>query len=220
MRFDHIITEATSDMKLVVIYPGRFHPFHKGHRSVYDYLTRQYGSHADIFIATSGKVELPKSPFTFEEKRKMMMLTGIPAGDIVLTKVPYVATEITDRYDPDSTVVMYAVSEKDMAEDPRFQFPANGKLLKKNGEPAHMQKWPGWPEAESFAKHSYVVTVPTVTFNVMGKPATSATELRRQFGQLPDDNARKVFIKDLFGAYSDEILKIMKDKLSVTDQEG
>jgi len=220
MRFDHIITEATSDMKLVVIYPGRFHPFHKGHRSVYDYLQKQYGSHADVFIATSGKVEQPKSPFTFEEKKKMMQLTGIPPQDIVLAKVPYVATEITDRYDPNNTVVVYAVSEKDMAEDPRFNFPATGKLLKKNGEPAHMQKWPGWAEAEPFAKHSYVVTVPTVTFNVMGQPATSATEMRNKFATMPDDNARKVFIKDLFGAYSDEVLNIMKDKLSGADQQS
>ena len=37
-------------------------------------------------------------------------------------KVPYVATEITDRFDPDKTIIVY-VSEKDMAEDPRFNFP-------------------------------------------------------------------------------------------------
>ena len=181
MKLNHILTEATSDMKMVVIYPGRFHPFHKGHRSVYDYLVREYGSHADVFIATSGKVEMPKSPFTFEEKRKFMELTGIEPGNIVLTKVPYVANEIVERYDPEKTVVVYAVSEKDMAEDPRFQFPETGLSLKKNGEPAHMQKWQGWPRAEPVSKHSYVTTVPTVTFKVMGKPATSATEMRKQF---------------------------------------
>ena len=220
MKLDHILTEATSDMKMVVIYPGRFHPFHKGHRSVYDYLVREYGSHADVFIATSGKVELPKSPFTFDEKRKMMELTGIEPGVIVQTKVPYVANEIVERYDLEKTVVVYAVSEKDMAEDPRFQFPAQGLNLKKNGEPAHMQKWPGWPRAEPVSKHSYVVTVPTVTFKVMGEPATSATEMRRKFSTLPDDNARQVFIKDLFGAYSDEVLNIMKDKLNGGNTES
>ena len=181
---------------------------------------REYGSHADVFIATSGKVEMPKSPFTFEEKRKFMELTGIEPGNIVLTKVPYVANEIVERYDPEKTVVVYAVSEKDMAEDPRFQFPETGLSLKKNGEPAHMQKWQGWPRAEPVSKHSYVTTVPTVTFKVMGKPATSATEMRKQFAELPDDNSRQVFIKDLFGAYSDEILDIMKDKLGVSSKEG
>ena len=220
MKLNHILTEATSDMKMVVIYPGRFHPFHKGHRSVYDFLVREFGSHADVFIATSGKVEMPKSPFTFDEKRKFMELTGIEPGNIVLTKVPYVANEIVERYDPEKTVVVYAVSEKDMAEDPRFQFPETGLSLKKNGEPAHMQKWQGWPRAEPVSKHSYVTTVPTVTFKVMGKPATSATEMRKQFAELPDDNSRQVFIKDLFGAYSDEILDIMKDKLGVSSKEG
>jgi len=28
--------------KTVVIYPGRFHPFHKGHASVYAYLKNKY----------------------------------------------------------------------------------------------------------------------------------------------------------------------------------
>ena len=30
-------------MKVIVIYPGRFHPFHKGHKSVYDTLIKRFG---------------------------------------------------------------------------------------------------------------------------------------------------------------------------------
>ena len=52
----------------------------------------------------------------------MMKLAGVDPNAIVQTKVPYVATEITDRFDPDKTIIVYAVSEKDMAEDPRFNF--------------------------------------------------------------------------------------------------
>ena len=68
--------------KLFVIYPGRFHPFHKGHKGVYDYLSTKYGG-SDVYITTTDKVELPKSPFDFNEKLQMMTLTGIPANKIL-----------------------------------------------------------------------------------------------------------------------------------------
>ena len=52
---------------LLVIYPGRFQPFHKGHHAVYEYLTGKFGRN-NVFIATSNKVEGEKSPFSFAEK--------------------------------------------------------------------------------------------------------------------------------------------------------
>ena len=89
-------------MDTVVIYPGRFHPFHKGHKSVYDTLVKRFGNER-VFIATSAKVDPPKSPFTFEEKRAMIALTGIDPSRVIQTKSPYQATEITDNYDPKNT---------------------------------------------------------------------------------------------------------------------
>jgi len=48
-------------MKILAVYPGRFQPFHKGHAQVYQWLKNKFG---DAVIATSDKVEAPKSPFT------------------------------------------------------------------------------------------------------------------------------------------------------------
>jgi hypothetical protein len=205
------LTEASNE-KLVVIYPGRFHPFHKGHASVYNTLVSQYGATADVWIATSGKQEPGKSPFSFEEKRKMIATTGIDPSVVVKTTQPYKAEEITNKYDLNNTVVLYAVSEKDMAEDPRFNFPTKGPNLKKDLQPAHMQQWNGWDNAKSLADHSYVTTVPTITFNVMGEPARSATEIRQRFPNLSSDQ-QKTFINDLFGNYSDSVLNTMRNKL-------
>ena len=81
-------------MKVIVIYPGRFHPFHKGHKSVYDTLIKRFGKQ-NVFISTSNKIDPPKSPFSFEEKRAMMALTGIDPSRVVQVKNPYQATEIT-----------------------------------------------------------------------------------------------------------------------------
>ena len=36
-------------MKVIVIYPGRFHPFHKGHKSVYDTLIKRFGKQNVFF---------------------------------------------------------------------------------------------------------------------------------------------------------------------------
>ena len=30
-------------MNYLVVYPGRFHPFHQGHLASYNYLTKKYG---------------------------------------------------------------------------------------------------------------------------------------------------------------------------------
>ena len=109
MRLFDLLENENSN--LVVIYPGRFHPFHIGHGKVYKYLKQKYNG-AKVFIATSNKTDEHKSPFTFDEKKKMMILAGVDPNAIVQTKVPYVATEITDRFDPDSTIIVYAVSEK------------------------------------------------------------------------------------------------------------
>jgi len=206
------LTEATNRDRLVVIYPGRFHPFHKGHAGVYNTLVSQYGATADVWLATSDKQEPGKSPFSFEEKRKMIATTGINPQAVVKTNSPYQAEEITSKYDLNNTVVLYAVSEKDMAEDPRFNFPTKGPNLKKDLQPAHMQQWNGWDSAKPLADHSYVTTVPTITFNVMGEPAQSATEIRQRFPNLSRDQ-QKTFINDLFGNYSDSVLNIMRNKL-------
>lgn len=182
---------------LVVIYPGRFHPFHIGHGKVFKYLKQNYKG-AQVFIASSGKTDTHKSPFTFDEKKKMMMLAGVDPNAVVQTKVPYVATEITDRFDPDTTVVVYAVSEKDMAEDPRFDFPQNGPKLKKNGEPAHVQKWTGMADAKPLRDHSYIVTVPTFTFKIRGEAVNSATQIRNMIAKADETELTQI-LQDLYG---------------------
>ena len=73
---------------LLVIYPGRFQPFHKGHHAVYNWLTGKFGRN-NVYIATSNKTDNLKSPFTFAEKAYFMQLTGVPADRIVQATQPY-----------------------------------------------------------------------------------------------------------------------------------
>jgi len=198
---------------LLVIYPGRFHPFHIGHGKVFKYLRQNYKG-AQVFIASSGKTDTHKSPFTFDGKKKMMILEGVDPNSVVQTKVPYVASEITDRFDPDTTIVVYAVSEKDMAEDPRFSFPQVGLKMKKDGDPAHVQKWPGVGNAKTLREHSYIVTVPTFTFSIQGEAINSATQIRNMVGKA-DEEQLQLILQDLYGTKNipQEVAEIFKRKL-------
>ena len=205
-----ILSEVANNKQVLVIYPGRFQPFHKGHKAVFDHLNSKYDN---VYIATSDKVDPPRSPFSFEEKKKMMELTGMDTTNVVLTKSPYVAMEITQNFDPENTILMFAVSEKDMAEDPRFAFKP-----KKDGSPSYFQNAKDG-NLQTMDKHGYILTVPTFNFDVLGQPMKSATEVRSSFSSM-DDKTKKQLIKDLFGNYSDEVFGLMSNKITEASQHG
>lgn len=194
--------------KIFVLYPGRFHPFHQGHKSVYDYLTTKFGGN-DVYVTTTSVVEPPKSPFTFDEKKQMMMATGIPSNKILNVKNNYnvqsVANQIPIDLNRDS--IIFAVSEKDMAEDPRFK-----NFVKKDGSPSYLQPLPKNMKMEPAIKHGYLITVPTVEFTVLGMPAKSASQLRAQYSTL-NPTQQKNFITDLYGRYNSNIHNILNNKL-------
>jgi len=198
--------------KVFVIYPGRFHPFHTGHKGVYNYLSTKFGGN-DVYITTTGVVELPKSPFSFDEKKEMMMATGIPSNKILNVKNNYnlqsVSSQIPINVERDS--IIFAVSQKDMAEDPRFK-----NFVKKDGSPSYLQPMPkNESKLVPAIKHGYLITVPTTDFTVLGLPARSASQLRSQYTTLNPEQ-QKAFIVDLFGSYNPKIHKILNNKLGNT----
>jgi len=199
--------EDVKNFKTVVIYSGRFHPFHKGHASVYNKLKEKF-PYADVYIATSEKTNPEKSPFDFDEKLKMIQSAGIDPQFVEKVKNPYMAREITSKYKPDETKVIYAVSEKDM-EGPtaRFKF---GK--KKDGSPSYFQPFNSVGESEFASKHGYITTLPTVDFSVSGKDVRSASEIRELY-KNSDEKTRRDLIQDLYGSMDEEVKRIFDNKL-------
>jgi cytidyltransferase-like protein len=196
---------------LLVIYPGRFQPFHKGHHAVYEFLASKFGRN-NVYIATSNKTDNNKSPFTFAEKAYFMQLTGVPTDRIIQATQPYQIENILSTgqitvADPDNTVVIFAVSEKDMAEDPRFSFKP-----KKDGTDSYFQPLVNIKETKSMREHGYIMTVKTVDFTVLGQPMRSGTELRNLYSEA-DEQQRQEIIKDLFGRYTREAEQIMNNKI-------
>ena len=199
--------DAEDLTKTVVIYPGRFHPFHKGHASVYNKLKQQFPT-ADVFISTSGKTNDTNSPFEFEEKKQMIQSAGIDPQLVEMTANPYLAKEITERYDLDKTKVIFAVSEKDMEGDkPRFKFG-----LKKDGTPSYFQPYDESKKLDSGDKHGYIATLPTMDFNILGKDIRSASQIRELY-KNSDEQGRRDLIQDLYGSIDEEVKRIFDNKL-------
>ncbi|NDB65569.1 MAG: hypothetical protein EB168_07875 [Euryarchaeota archaeon] len=196
-------------MKHLVIYAGRFHPFHKGHKASYDYLTKQFGE-GNVYVASSNAQAPLTSPFSFEEKKKMATELGIPDNKMVQVKNPYQAKEITSRVKaPDDTVLVFALSEKDID---RFKF------TKKDGTPGYIQPF---PKDEAYLKsmkdNAYAFLTPTVKFKVAGKDMNSASAIRSAY-IAGDDKAKDQIITDLYGQADKDIRALFDRKLGVTEQ--
>jgi hypothetical protein len=195
-------------MRTVVIYPGRFHPFHRGHKASYDFLTKRYGAD-NVFVVSSDKQDTDKSPFSFSDKMDMMTKLGIPPGRIAQVANPYQAQEITKEIDDkDNTVLIFAVSEKDMSgPEARFDFQP-----KKDGSASYIQPIPADGRLKPMSQHAYVAVTPTVNFQVRGADANSASEIRKEY-IAGNDADRKQIIADLYGEMDAGIKDIFDRKL-------
>jgi hypothetical protein len=195
-------------MRTVVIYPGRFHPFHRGHKASYDYLTQRYGDR-NVFVVSSDKQDPETSPFSFADKMAMMTKLGINPGQIAQVRNPYQAQEITTEIDDkDNTVLIFAVSEKDMSgPDARFNFKP-----KKDGSASYIQPLPADGRLEPMTQHAYVAVTPTVNFRVRGADANSASQIRKEYIK-GNDADRDQIIADLYGDVDPGIRDIFDLKL-------
>ena len=202
-------------MNYLVIYPGRFHPFHQGHVASYDWLAKQFGEN-NVYIASSSVQDPETSPFEFSDKVKMATRLGVPASHVVNVKNPYQATEITSTLSDEErahTALIFAVSEKDAQ---RFNF-----APKKDGSASYLQPVPANKKGmKPMTKHGYVAITPTVNFRVKGVDANSASQIRKLYLD-GNDTDRLQIITDLYGAPDPEIKDIFDQRLGANrPQEG
>ena len=187
---------------VIVIYPGRFQPMGRHHAAVYKKLASKFGK-SNTYIATSDKVKLPKSPLNFKEKFQVMKQHGIT--NVVQVKNPYQSIEITSKYDPDTTAVLFAVGKKDMAEDPRFKVGT-----KKNGDPSYFQYYDkNQGNLQPYTKHGYLIVAPHVDIQIPGFGEMSGTTLRQVLATAEP----KVF-KDVMGFFDARIHAMLRSKFA------
>ena len=199
-------------MNYLVIYPGRFHPFHKGHMASYDWLTKQFGDN-NVFVATSNVQAPITSPFSYSDKVAMMTKLGIPASRIANVKNPYQAIEITSSIPDENqrdTVLVFAVSAKDAE---RFNF-----APKKDGSVSYLQPLPkDAKKLKPMTEHGYVVITPTINFKINGVDANSASEIRKLYIK-GNDHDKDQIIADLYGQPDPALRDIFDKKLGISKQ--
>jgi hypothetical protein len=198
-------------MNKVVIYPGRFQPMLSHHAKVFDALKAQF-SDAEVYIATSDKVDGDKSPFNFAEKQMIAKAHGIDPNKVLQTKSPYNAQGYD--FDPENTILIFAVGEKDMD---RFPFdnvdPETGLQMTKRGEPRpaytqHIETMQTEPQPMS--KRGYITLAPTIK---TGDEVASASAFRASLINAPDEESAKKLFTQQFGEYNDKVFNLIYDKI-------
>ena len=173
----------------VVVYAGRFQPFHKGHYATYEHLVKKFGKQ-NVFVGTSNQQGGPKSPFNFKEKREIMMkMFNIPSSQIVQVKNPYQPKEVLDKFDSKTTAFITVVGEKDEAR-------LGGKYFK---------KYNGKPES-GYIDQGYVYVAPA-------QPnAISGTDVRNWLS-AGDDSQRKAGFKKAYPKFDPKIYNLISTRL-------
>jgi hypothetical protein len=158
-------------MKQVVIMPGGFHPFHAGHAALYNSAREAFPS-ADVYVAATN--DTSTRPFPFAIKEKLAKLAGVEPGHFVQVKSPFQALEITQKFNPEDTQLIFVRSEKDATKPPQ---PGG---IKKNGDPSYLQPY-NKNSTAPMSQQGYMAYLPTVEF---GPGMTSATEIRAAWPKL------------------------------------
>lgn len=196
-------------MRIVAILPGRFHPVHPGHIASFNQLAKLFGMH-NTYLALSQKQDPPRSPFKVDDRAKMALCLGVNRANIISVHYPYSAREYVDklRLDPENTVLVFGVSNKDMSDKPRFTFEDNsgGYMLPYPQDGSNLQP---------VSKHAYIVTTKTVPFKAGGQ-ITDASKFRREYARA-DDSKRTSMINDVYGTYGKLLKPIFDSNIRLTE---
>ena len=183
-----ILTENIN--KKVVVYAGRFQPFHKGHYATYQNLVKEFGK-GNVYIGTSDKTDNIKSPFKFKEKKEIMMkMFGISSNKIVQIKNPYAPAEIVSKFDKSTTAFITVVGEKD-------RYRLKGKYF----QPYHPDKI-----EKGYEEVGYVYVAPAQSNPISG------TDVRNWLSKGSEEE-RKDGFKKAYGKFDPKIFKLVSDRL-------
>ena len=105
-----LLEEDSKITKIVGIYGGRFQPFGPHHYKTYKWLQSKVD---EAYITTSNIKKPPRHPMNYREKVRHMTKMGVPANRIIEEKTPYVANNLSKKYNKDTTAFVYIFGAKD-----------------------------------------------------------------------------------------------------------
>jgi len=175
----------------VVVYGGRFQPFHAGHYKTYKHLCSVFGA-KNVYIASSNVQDSNKSPLSFNEKRDIAVkVFGVSPSKFIQVKNAYQPVEILRDFDTTNTALIVALGEKDS--------------MRLGGQ--YFKPYTNDRDMEGYMTRGYVYSkTPSNSFG--------ATDVRDMFrSNLSADQKEKQFQK-FFGKYNKDVFQMLNKELN------
>jgi hypothetical protein len=195
--------------RIVVTYPGRFQPFHLGHKDVFAYLQSRFGSD-NVYIVTGNKTNEVDTPFNFSDKVRFMNAAGVPAHSIIEADKVY---DLPEQFqaNKENTIFITAVGAPDAAR-------LRPGSTKKDGTPGYFQPLPSeLAQMATADQHGYVIIADEKQDKIsVGKNTydiSHGTPIRQLWNQVRDNpEQRAEVLKKLYGQ-ADPVLGEIMDKI-------
>ena len=191
--------------KIVAVMPGGFHPFHPGHKSLYDWAVKTFGQ-SNVYVAATN--DTATRPFPFEVKKKLAAMAGVPESNFMQVKSPFNNREYAGLVDAD-TALVFVRSDKDKNEQPLPD------QTKKNGEPGYLRSYTG-KDLNTADEMGYMAYGPTINFDFSGMQIKSASELRATWPEMSDEDKLKA-AKLMYGNGAEVAVQLLNKALGDTE---
>lgn len=208
-----LLEDLNTKPRVIVTYPGRFQPFHQGHKAVFDILSRTFGAN-NVFILTSDKTDAKKSPFNFQDKVTLMTSAGVPADRIIETSNMY---SLPAEFNAANTIFIAAVGSPDadrLRPDSVTTKDSTDKLgnIKPAGSSGYYKMWTG-KNYVTADKHGYVVVIPEIQKNIIingeNYDVSHGTECRNLWNNIrKNPKAQAEFLQQLYGQANKTLVDI------------
>jgi hypothetical protein len=193
---------------IVAVMPGGFHPFHPGHKSLYDWAVKTFGQ-KNVYVAATN--DTAARPFPFDVKKKLASMAGVPESNFIQVKSPFNAMSYQDIVD-DNTALVFVRSQKDKAEQPLPD------QTKKNGEPGYLRTYTG-KDLNTADEMGYMAYGPTINFDFSGMQIKSASELRAAWPEMSDEDKLKA-AKLMYGNGAPVAVKLLDQALGGQQEDA
>ncbi len=188
--------------------PGGFHPFHPGHKSLYDWAVKQFGQ-TNVYVAATNNQET--RPFPFDVKKQLASFAGVPPTNFIQVKSPFNLNSYTGLLQ-DGTALVFVRSEKDRNEQPQPD------RTKKDGTPGYIKSWTG-KEMDDYVTSGYMAYGPTQEFQFSGVDIKSASELRNTWPSMSPEDKRKA-AEEMYPSKGIEAAKLLDNALGSEQEES
>lgn len=198
------IVEEANQAQLVVVFGGRFQPFHHGHHQVFAKLQNTFGRD-NVYISTANNLTDPKTVWNFSDRVKFMTAAGVPVDRIIEQASPL---KLAPQFDPASTIFVLARGAKDAAK-------IGVGSTKQNGSPSYFQWFKSVAQCETADKHGYIIPMKEEedlyqTKGLGTKSLSRGTDVRAVWNQVRNDPTERArLLTHLFRRNDPELGRLM-----------